>query len=207
MKIYYYKLVADNGGAPCVKNNILSLAICKPNIRKKASVGDLVFGFAGNKLNRNNPLIYVARITAKLDGQIYYTCKKYVGREDRIYNFNGDAYQRRKKAKHHFDKKDLARDLGHYPNYPRAKVLLSRDFRYFGAKSTDDYKRRFPEIQCAVERLGRGHRVKHPDKLRMELEALAGLIWRSTSKKKIGKPTSASTRGVCHSRESSDVVE
>lgn len=49
-RIYFYKLVADNGGAPCVENGLLSLAICKPMIRKTAKEGDLILGFAGNSL-------------------------------------------------------------------------------------------------------------------------------------------------------------
>jgi Nucleotide modification associated domain 2 len=43
--IYFYKLTADNGGAPCVRHGLLSLAICKPMIRKTAEEGDLTFGF------------------------------------------------------------------------------------------------------------------------------------------------------------------
>jgi hypothetical protein len=31
-RIYFYKLTADNGGAPCVEDGLLSLAICKPAI-------------------------------------------------------------------------------------------------------------------------------------------------------------------------------
>jgi Nucleotide modification associated domain 2 len=41
---YFYKLTADNGGAPCVRYGLLSLAICKPMIRKTAKEGDLIFG-------------------------------------------------------------------------------------------------------------------------------------------------------------------
>ena len=52
--IYFYKLTADNGGAPCVRYGLLSLAICKPMIRKTAKEGDLVFGFAANSLHRYN---------------------------------------------------------------------------------------------------------------------------------------------------------
>jgi hypothetical protein len=37
-RVYFYKLVVDDGGAPCVQNGLLSLAICKPQIRKTASV-------------------------------------------------------------------------------------------------------------------------------------------------------------------------
>jgi len=38
--IFMYKLTTDNGGAPCVENELLSLCICKPKIRMSAKVGD-----------------------------------------------------------------------------------------------------------------------------------------------------------------------
>jgi len=37
-KIYFYKLTCDDGGAPCVQDGLLSLAICKPMIRSTAEV-------------------------------------------------------------------------------------------------------------------------------------------------------------------------
>jgi hypothetical protein len=49
-RIYFYKLTEDNGGAPCVTSDLLSLAICKPMIRKTAKEGDLIFGFGANSL-------------------------------------------------------------------------------------------------------------------------------------------------------------
>ena len=30
LNIYVYKMVVDNGGAPCITGKLLSLAICKP---------------------------------------------------------------------------------------------------------------------------------------------------------------------------------
>jgi len=59
-KIYVYKLTADNGGAPCVQDNLLSLAICKPMIRKKAKEGALIFGFGAK--NYSERLIYNAHV-------------------------------------------------------------------------------------------------------------------------------------------------
>lgn len=38
-KVYLYKMIADDGGAPCVANELLSLAICKPIIRAVAEPG------------------------------------------------------------------------------------------------------------------------------------------------------------------------
>jgi Nucleotide modification associated domain 2 len=53
--MYYYKLTNDDGGAPCVQGDLLSLAICKPMIRSTARPGDLIFGFAANSLDNTSP--------------------------------------------------------------------------------------------------------------------------------------------------------
>ena len=49
-KIYIYKLTTDNGGAPCIKDGTLSLAICKPAIRSTAVKDHIILGFAANSL-------------------------------------------------------------------------------------------------------------------------------------------------------------
>ena len=41
-RIYLYKLTNDDGGAPCVHDGLLTLAICKPMIRTAARIGDLI---------------------------------------------------------------------------------------------------------------------------------------------------------------------
>ena len=66
--IYSYLLVTDNGSAPCVQQNILSLAICKPRIRKAAKVGDYIIAFSSKsmKISQNAKIIYIAKITNKL---------------------------------------------------------------------------------------------------------------------------------------------
>jgi len=199
MSIYFYKLVADSGGAPCVWRGMLSLAICKPMIRKTAAVGDLVFGFAANSLSPDNRLIYVARVTNKLSGGAYYMSDRYSRREDCIYEFKKGTLKRRKGAKHHQSAEDLVHDLGRPPSYPRANVLLSVDFRYFGGAGTAQYKSKFPRVKRAVELLGRGHRVQRPStELREQLLAMADWIWGSSTEKVIGSPTSASSDRICH---------
>jgi hypothetical protein len=40
--------------------------------------------------------------------------------------------------------------------YPRANVLLSSDFRYFGKEGTDSYKQDYPAVGRAVDELGAG---------------------------------------------------
>jgi len=193
--IYFYKLTADNGGAPCVRYGLLSLAICKPMIRKTGKEGDLIFGFAANSLHRDNRLLYVARVTEKLCDGDYYKDSRYVRRRDCVYRPSGTRYVWKKNSAYH-GPESVSHDLGQHPDYPRANVLLSGDFRYFGKAGTDEYKSRFPRVGRAVERLGRGARVQH-EELRRELMEMAEWLWRTTKRKVIGQPTSAPTRQIC----------
>lgn len=205
-KIYYYKLTADNGGAPCVDDGLLSLAICKPLIRTGASVGDLIFGFAASALDGTNSLIYVAEITAIVPEGRYYQEPRYAGRADCIYARRGDRFEWRTGALHH-GPEHLSHDLGPYPTYPRARVLLSESFRYLGARGTADYKSRYPFVRNAVECLGQGHRVNHTERLVAQLLALKQDLWTGFRRKVVGRPRSAPDRCVCHRVRSCGVID
>jgi hypothetical protein len=204
-RIYFYKLTVDNGGAPCVRNGLLSLAICKPMIRSTAKPDDLIFGFAAKSLNPDNPLIYVARVTKKLTEGDYYVQSKYGSRRDCIYKQHGRHFKRRAKAKFHYKAADLSHDLGGYPKYERANVLLCTDFRYFGASGTDDYKEQFPRIARAISNLKRGARVHHNELLRAELLKLKDQVWGRSSRKVLGRPTSEPSRSACLRGRSCDI--
>jgi hypothetical protein len=91
-RIYFYKLTTDDGGAPCVEDGLLSLAICKPMIRGTAEVGDLILGFAAKSLHADNRLLYVARVTDKAPNGEYYTTAKFARREDCIYERSGNRF-------------------------------------------------------------------------------------------------------------------
>jgi hypothetical protein len=205
--LYFYKLTADNNGAPCLDKNgsLLSLAICKPMIRSTAEPGDLIFGFAADSLCDDNRLLYIARITAKERNGGYYTKLEYLQREDCIYERRGDRFAWRDGALHH-GCDDIEHDIGMHPNYEKASVLLSSDFRYFGKNGSADYKNRYPLIKEAIEKLRDGHRVNHDEQLRTELQKLKDQVWEETRQDEIGEPTSGSRRGVCHRAKSCGVV-
>jgi len=132
-KFYIYKMTVDDGGAPCIRSNLLSLAICKPAIRRTAEQGDIIVGFAASSLHPDNRVIYIAEVKKKLSGKNYYSHGKYADRPDRIYLWDGHNFKYRRNAKYH-SKENLSHDLGKRPKYQSAYVLLSRKFRYFGYK-------------------------------------------------------------------------
>jgi hypothetical protein len=193
-KIYYYKLVVDSGGAPCVQEGLLSLAICKPRIRSTAQKGDVIFGFAANSLHKDNRLIYAARITDKLLDGLYYKSSQYSKRADCIYELKKGHYFWKNNAKHHGKKADLQHDLGNFPEYSRTQVLISNNFRYFGKNGSDDYKS-FKSIKVAIETLGVGHRVHHDLNLTEDFQALEKWVWQQEP---IGIPSSRAYRYSCH---------
>ena len=204
-RIYFYKLVADNGGAPCVKDGLLSLAICKPMIRRKADEDDWIFGFAANSLFTDNRLIYIARVTEKVIEGKYYEASRFSGRGDCIYARKDGRFEWRQGALHH-GPEHLAHDLGDRPEYERASVLLSNDFRYFGANGTDDFKSRFPLVRDAVEALGRGYRVVQSDELNSQFMKVQAQAWKESHRKVVGNPTSEPQRSVCHRTKSCGVL-
>ena len=188
-------MTVDNGGAPCVKDGLLSLAICKPMIRSKAERGDLIFGFAANSLDRHNPLIYIARVTEKPKVGKYYRKRRFAHRPDCIYHEVHGRAERKAKAKYHTDSDQRKRDVGlHFEN---AHVLLSQDFRYFGKKGTDEYKDAHPEIAGLIQTLKRGHRVNLPQSVRRALVELRKQVWRIPHMK-IGSPTDSDKTNLCN---------
>lgn len=204
--IFFYKLTADTGAAPCVEHGLLSLAICKPKIRRRAKCGDLIFGFAANSLNRDNRLIYIAAIGENLSDGSYYRSKRFARRRDCIYRLSGNNFVRRRGALYHDRPTDLVHDLGKPPHYPNRNVLLSNEFRYFGGGGDGTYKIRYPLIKRAVERLGQGHRVNLPQELRHALLALKKEIWESTARRVLGKPSSLHNSHICYRGKSCAII-
>lgn len=50
MRVFRYVIQYDGGNAPNYAPPFVTLAVCKPRVRKAARVGDMVLGFQGRKL-------------------------------------------------------------------------------------------------------------------------------------------------------------
>jgi len=187
-------MIADTGGAPCVSGNLLSLAICKPKIRKTAGKESLIFGFGGKGYKER--LIYIARVTAKLEGDAYYRKREYARRPDCIYKVENARPVRKASAKYHFNTDQRKKDVGF--QFENAFVLLSDDFRYLGRKGTDDFKKRYPKIRRLVENLKQGHRRHHSTELHEELLTLKAESWRKHGRMKVGTPTDKDRSRLCN---------
>ena len=90
----------------------------------------------------------------------------------------------------------LKRDVGH--DFESAFVLLSKDFRYFGNKSTADYKTKYPNLKKLIEGLTQGHRNHLNPELRKELLQLKDEMWKKNKRMKIGNPSDVGSRLACN---------
>jgi hypothetical protein len=192
--IYVYKMVTDNGGAPCVWRGLLSLAICKPKIRRSAGKHDVVFGFGGKRYNER--LIYIAKVTDKESNGRYYRKSEYSRRPDCIYKSVGGRARRKGRARYHNASDQRKRDVG--IRFQRADVILSKDFRYFGKNGRNDYKHNYPTIKKLIEALKRGHRVNHSVKLHHELSDLKVATWKRYHRMTLGPPTDSDRTKLCN---------
>jgi hypothetical protein len=182
-KLYVYKMTTDSGGAPCVSDRKLSLAICKPAIRTSAQAGDIILGFAANSLYADNCLVYVAKVSRKVEGEDYYSDAEFETRPDCIYEFRDHIYSWKSGAKYH-SQADLTHDLGEPEGYARAKVLLSDDpanFRYFGSACPINYKLKYPSLGAELAKLTQGHRVNLEASVRSDVLKLLDEVWETSA--------------------------
>ena len=63
MKLYSYVMKYDDGFAPNTTGEYLTLATCKPNIRRVAKVGDYVIGTGSLPRGNQGNLIYIMQVT------------------------------------------------------------------------------------------------------------------------------------------------
>jgi hypothetical protein len=190
LRTYLYKLTSDRGGAPCAtppapeEAPLLTLAICKPAIRRTAQPGDRLLGITSHSLAQSegyplNSVIYAAIVREGLDARDYFT-PSYTHRPDCIYEFhrlNGTAAHAGRSGLHAAPE-HILKDLGRYPFYKNGRILLARDFRYFGPAAVK-IPARLSLLNHAAESLGQGHRVytdSSPE--HGELDALFRLLWK-----------------------------
>lgn len=201
---------------------MLTLAICKPAIRRTAQPGDRILGITSHALAQTDgyPLgavIYAAIVTEGVEARDYFApASLFTHRPDCIYEFHqqlGRAAHRGLSALHQ-DERHQLRDLGRYPFYKNGRVLVCREFRYFGAAAVR-IPTRLPLLSAAAETLGQGHRVfSDRDPESHEADALFRLLWKRptsfTPSEVDGdtydhRPGKRSTRGVgVRSRDSSE---
>lgn len=148
----------DAGCAPNPFGGFMTLAICKPLIRKHKEPGDWIAGFTSVHLNGDpvgkEKLVYLMKVADKISFAEYWNGSKYENRKDNIYKpitATNDYEQIRNRCHTERNKEnDLSGKF----------VLISEKFYYFGSVPIDipnDSRPKVPRGQS-------GHGVRTHDK-------------------------------------------
>ncbi|HVT30232.1 MAG TPA: hypothetical protein VHE81_19630 [Lacipirellulaceae bacterium] len=158
-QLYTYIIPVDDGAAPNPYGGICTLNICKPAIRRTASVDDWVAAFGSKSRGQAGRLVYAMRISDKMRMSDYdrhtlqHLSKKVpdVGSPkienrlgDSIYDFSADPPIQR------LGVHDAS---NHHTDLSGAFCLLSNHFVYFGRNTIE-----VPQELRVVIYQGRGHR-------------------------------------------------
>ena len=83
MRVHTYVIATDAGSAPNYDSPCTTLAVCKPRIRKKANVGELVLAFAGAKVNPHEPhtVVWAGVVKEKLTFAEYWNDPRFAAKK------------------------------------------------------------------------------------------------------------------------------
>ena len=154
--IYSYILKNDSGLAPNISGNALTLALCKPDIRRLAGVDDYLIGVNDHKDKKKNGdrIVFIAKINVKMTlGEYYVMCDE-----------NEDWKKCKMSTHHEVGDCQYKYEDGRYIQLPGChtmehydkdisgeNVLISTDFIYFGK-----YVEPIPDNLLGMKG-GRGH--------------------------------------------------
>ena len=175
MKLFSYVVARDFGFAPNPFFGVCTLATCKPRIRKKAEVGDLIVGTGSKGRGREGHLVFAMRVSETLTFNKYWEIKRF--RKKRP-NLQGSLKQAFGDNIYFRDKNDNWHQLDSHHSYANGtpnmhnicndtqtdRVLVATHYAYWGGHgpSIDQAFRNYEGYDVCA---GRNHKSKFPDNL------------------------------------------
>ena len=150
-RLYSYTLTDDTGFAPNPYHGVLTLACCKPKIRKSAEVGDYLIGTFSNdkKHKKRGYVVYAARVTQDLTFDQYWDCDRFACKKadlsgsveeragDNIYHRGGVTGQWIQENSAHSNPDGTTNDYDLTQDTKTNRLLVSDDFVYWGGDGPD----------------------------------------------------------------------
>lgn len=167
MTVFSYVIEHDLGFAPNPFHGVCTLACCKPQIRKKAELGDYVLGTGATRPKLRGHLTFWMRVDEITNFDKYWKDSRFHRKKpvmsgtthlrygDNIYHLDGGKKFRQEDSFHSREDGstsvgDLKRDTG-----TTDKVLIGHNFAYWGKSGI-----KLPDhLKCFVK-AGPGHRCK-----------------------------------------------
>lgn len=157
MNLYSYVITHDYGFAPNPFQGVLTLATCKPQIRKRASVGDLIMGSGSASGIGNGKIIFVGEVSRTPTTEEYANNALYTSKipdesiidgkkGDNIYYKKAGEWYQRENPYHNYSNKE--NDLS------CERVLVCAKFWYFGKNAPQ-----IPEKFNSFIKKGPAHKI------------------------------------------------
>jgi len=139
-----YVVDRDFGFAPNPFHGCCTLATCMPRIRANAQVGDWVVGMGGSRLEATGRCVYAMRVTETLSFNEYWGSEAYFDKRpvrngsrvmmvgDNIYHRDRASDSWQQLDSHHSHPDGTPNPLNVNKDTSANRVLVSRDFFYFG---------------------------------------------------------------------------
>ena len=162
-KLYTYIMTDDTGAAPNPHGGALTLAICKPTIRRVAQKGDIIVGIVGGELSKDTgmeelSICYVAKVTDKFSLAEYdKKCKidLLLAEKTPVFSTTGDNFriedlQNSKNITgdnfydsdagtlRHYVHSILGEEKSINEDLDEPNILFCEDFRYLGIKAVTE---------------------------------------------------------------------
>lgn len=174
MNMFSYVITHDSGFAPNPFQGFLTLATCKPLVRKTAKVGDVLVGTGSASIVGNNRLVYAGFISEVVPLKKYGTDPRFSSKRpmvkgewfnrhgDNIYEPTDDGWKQRRNP--HHVAHDAERDLS------GVNVLICEEFWYFGGDAVE-----IPPQLLGIVKKGPGHkRIEDQNLVQESLQWLRG---------------------------------
>jgi len=178
IRLFSYKMTHDTGFAPNPFHDILTLANCKPQIRKSKRINDWIAGFTSSQLSGDSigyeRLVYLMKVTEKVDYSEYWNNPRFKAKipilsSDNIVDKAGDNIYmpvspigfKQIPNKNH-NESNFRHDLnGKY-------ILISDEFYYFGNSAIIIPNRIRPKVPRGQS--GQGVRTHNLEKAMLFIE-------------------------------------
>ena len=145
MKVYSYVVARDYGFAPNPFFGICTLATCKPNIRRKAAIGDWIVGTGSKQCARHGCLVFWMQVCEILTFDQYWIDERFICKRP---NLQGSLKQAFGDNIYHRDDSDSWVQLNSHHSYADGthnihnvqndtkvdRVLLGHKYCYWGGE-------------------------------------------------------------------------
>ena len=175
MRLFSYVVARDYGFAPNPFLGICTLATCKPDIRKAASIGDWVIGTGSSSNHRRGHLVYAMCVTGSMTFNDYWRAREFQGKKP---NLRGSVKQAFGDNIYFKDNDSQWRQMDSHHSYPNGvpnrhnilhdtqvdRILISQDYAYWG-ESGLEIPSRFRDYKGDDICASRGHKCRFPSGL------------------------------------------